>query len=341
MKKDTEVNMMHGAGGEVMGELLVTLTAFKHNNAGGIGLESLDDGSTFDIGGKTVVLTTDSHVVKPIFFPGGDIGRVAVSGTINDLSVMGARPVALTCAMVIEEGFPISDLERIVASMDEALGEAGAAIITGDTKVVEKGSLDGIVINTAGVGVIDEDSYLIRDKALVPGDKIIVSGTLGDHGLAIVAHREGFDLGDQLKSDVAPLYTMIAGAVRAAPKGAVHAMKDPTRGGFAACINEMARKAGVAVVVDQEAVPIRESVASAGGLLGIDPLQVANEGKCVIGVSADAADAVLAVLRSHPLGKNAAIIGEVLEGSGVVMRTRIGGERFIEPPMGDPVPRVC
>lgn len=341
MKKDTEVNMMHGAGGEVMGELLVTLTAFKHNNAGGFGLESLDDGSTFDIGGKTVVLTTDSHVVKPIFFPGGDIGRVAVSGTINDLSVMGARPVALTCAMVIEEGFPISDLERIVASMDEALGEAGAAIITGDTKVVEKGSLDGIVINTAGVGVIDEDSYLIRDKALVPGDKIIVSGTLGDHGLAIVAHREGFDLGDQLKSDVAPLYTMIARAVRAVPKGAIHAMKDPTRGGFAACINEMARKAGVAVAVDQEAMPIRESVASAGGLLGIDPLQVANEGKCVIGVSADAADAVLAALRSHPLGKNAAIIGEVMEGSGVVMRTRIGGERFIEPPMGDPVPRVC
>lgn len=341
MKKDTEVNMMHGAGGEVMGELLVTLTAFKHNNAGGIGLESLDDGSTFEIGGKTVVLTTDSHVVKPIFFPGGDIGRVAVSGTINDLAVMGARPVALTCAMVIEEGFPIADLEKIVASMDEALGEAGAAIITGDTKVVEKGSLDGIVINTAGVGVVDGDSYLIRDKALAPGDKIIVSGTLGDHGLAIVAHREGFDLGDQLKSDVAPLYTMIAGAVRSAPAGAVHAMKDPTRGGFAACINEMARKAGVKVVVDQEAVPIRESVASAGGLLGIDPLQVANEGKCVMGVAADAADAVLAALRSHPLGKNAAIIGEVVEGSGVVMRTRIGGERFIEPPMGDPVPRVC
>ncbi|HJJ98611.1 MAG TPA: hydrogenase expression/formation protein HypE [Methanocorpusculum sp.] len=341
MKKDTEVNMMHGAGGEVMGELLVTLTAFKHNNVGGIGLESLDDGSTFEIGGKTVVLTTDSHVVKPIFFPGGDIGRVAVSGTINDLSVMGARPVALTCAMVIEEGFSISDLERIVASMDEALGEAGTAIITGDTKVVEKGSLDGIVINTAGVGVVDEDSYLIRDKALAPGDKIIVSGTLGDHGLAIVVHREGFDLGNQLKSDVAPLYTMVAGAVRAAPKGAIHAMKDPTRGGFAACINEMARKAGVKVVVDQEAVPIRENVASAGGMLGIDPLQVANEGKCVMGVSVDAADVVLATLRRHPLGMNAAIIGEVVEGSGVVMRTRIGGERFIEPPMGDPVPRVC
>ena len=170
---------------------------------------------------------------------------------------------------------------------------------------------------------------------------MVKSGTFGDHGLAIVAHREGFDLGDQLKSDVAPLYTMIAGAVRAAPAGAVHAMKDPTRGGFAACINEMARKAGVKVVVDQEAVPIRESVASAGGLLGIDPLQVANEGKCVMGVAADAADAVLAALHRHPLGKNAAVIGEVVEGSGVVMRTRIGGERFIEPPMGDPVPRVC
>ncbi|MDV0441239.1 hydrogenase expression/formation protein HypE [Methanorbis furvi] len=341
MKKDTEVNMMHGAGGEVMGELLQTLTAFKHNNAGGIGLESLDDGSTFDIGGKTVVLTTDSHVVKPIFFPGGDIGRVAVSGTINDLSVMGARPVALTCAMVIEEGFPIADLEKIVASMDEALGECGASIITGDTKVVEKGSLDGIVINTAGVGVVDADSYLIRDRALAIGDKIIVSGTLGDHGMAIVAYREGFDLGDQLKSDVAPLYAMIHGAVTAAPKGAVHAMKDPTRGGFAACINEMARKAGVKVVVEQDAMPVRESVASAGSLLGIDPLQVANEGKCVMGVSADAADAVLAALKKHPYGKNAVIVGEVVEGSGVVMRTRIGGERFIEPPMGDPVPRVC
>ena len=270
MVKDTEVNMMHGAGGEVMGELLQTLTAFKNNNAGGIGLESLDDGSTFTVGDKTVVLTTDSHVVKPLFFPGGDIGRIAVSGTINDLSVMGARPIALTCAMVIEEGFPIADLEKIVASMDEALGEVGASIITGDTKVVEKGSIDGIAINTAGVGVVE--NYLIRDKNLQVGDKIIVSGNLGDHGMAIVSYREGFDLGDQLKSDVAPLWKMIEGAILAGGKGAIHAMKDPTRGGFAACMNEMARKAGVKVVVHEEAVPIRESVASAGGLLGIDPL---------------------------------------------------------------------
>ena len=341
MKKDTEVNMMHGAGGEVMGELLQTLTAYKHNNAGGIGLDSLDDGSTFTIGGKTIVLTTDSHVVKPIFFPGGDIGRVAVSGTINDLSVMGAQPIALTCGMVIEEGFPIADLARIVASMDEALGEAGASIITGDTKVVEKGSLDGIIINTAGVGVIRDDGFLIRDKDLTIGDKIIVSGTLGDHGLAIVSFREGFDLGDQLKSDVAPLWKMIEGAMKAAGHGNIHAMKDPTRGGFAACINEMARKAGVKVVVREEMIPIRESVASAGALLGIDPLQVANEGKCVMGVSPEVADRVLAALKAHPYGKDATIVGEVVVGSGVVMLTRIGGERFIEPPLGDPVPRVC
>lgn len=339
MVKDTEVNMMHGAGGEVMGELLQTLTAFKNNNAGGIGLESLDDGSTFTIGDKTVVLTTDSHVVKPLFFPGGDIGRIAVSGTINDLSVMGARPIALTCAMVIEEGFPIADLEKIVASMDEALGEVGAAIITGDTKVVEKGSIDGIAINTAGVGVVE--NYLIRDKNLQVGDKIIVSGNLGDHGMAIVSYREGFDLGDQLKSDVAPLWKMIEGAILAGGKGAIHAMKDPTRGGFAACMNEMARKAGVKVVVHEEAVPIRESVASAGGLLGIDPLQVANEGKCVMGVAPEAAEKILEALHAHPYGKDARIVGEVVEGSGVVMLTRIGSERFIEPPMGDPVPRVC
>ena len=339
MVKDTEVNMMHGAGGEVMGELLQTLTAFKNNNAGGIGLESLDDGSTFTVGDKTVVLTTDSHVVKPLFFPGGDIGRIAVSGTINDLSVMGARPIALTCAMVIEEGFPIADLEKIVASMDDALGEVGASIITGDTKVVEKGSIDGIAINTAGVGVVE--NYLIRDKNLQVGDKIIVSGNLGDHGMAIVSYREGFDLGDQLKSDVAPLWKMIEGAILAGGKGAIHAMKDPTRGGFAACMNEMARKAGVKVVVHEEAVPIRESVASAGGLLGIDPLQVANEGKCVMGVAPEAAEKILEALHAHPYGKDARIVGEVVEGSGVVMLTRIGSERFIEPPMGDPVPRVC
>jgi hydrogenase expression/formation protein HypE len=330
-----KVNLMHGAGGEVMGELLKVLTRFTHANAGGIGLEALDDGAVIPLNGENVVFTTDSHVVRPIFFPGGDIGRIAVSGTVNDLAVMGARPVALSCGMIIEEGFEVNDLSRIVHSMDEALGECGANLVTGDTKVVEKGALDGIFINTAGIGVADR---VVRDNGLVPGDRIIVSGTLGDHGIAIMAHREGFDLGEQIQSDVAPLWSMVE---RALVAGEIHAMKDPTRGGFASIINDMARKSRVSVRVEEERIPLRKSVRSAAGMLGIDPLEVANEGKVVMGVPEKDAEAVLAALKSHQYGKDAAIIGKVVPGSRVVMETAIGGERFIEPPMGDPVPRVC
>jgi hydrogenase expression/formation protein HypE len=330
-----KVNLMHGAGGEVMGELLKVLTRFTHNNAGGIGLESLDDGAVIPFSGKNLVFTTDSHVVRPIFFPGGDIGRIAVSGTINDLAMMGGRPIALSCGMVIEEGFEVHDLERIVSSMDEALGEAGAALVTGDTKVLEKGAMDGIMINTAGIGVAEK---VVRDCCLVPGDRIIVSGTLGDHGIAIMAERASLDLGEQIRSDVAPMWGLVEQAMAA---GEIHAMKDPTRGGFAAAINEMARKSGVQIRVMEEAVPIRRSVRSASGMLGIDPLQVANEGKVVMGVPEADAEAVLAAIRSHKYGKDAAIIGVVKPGSHVIMETGIGGERFIEPPIGDPVPRVC
>lgn len=318
-----------------MGELISVMTRLTHTNAGGIGLEALDDGAVIPINGANVVFTTDSHVVRPLFFPGGDIGRIAVAGTVNDLAMMGARPIALSCGVVIEEGFEVADLERIVASMDVALGEAGAALVTGDTKVVERGSLDGIVINTAGVGVAET---VVRDSGLVPGDRIIVSGTLGDHGLALLAFREGFDLGDQLWSDVAPVWPLVERALAA---GTIHAMKDPTRGGFASAINEMAAKSGVRILIEEESLPIRRSVRSAAGLLGIDPLQVANEGKVVMGVPPGEADAVLSALRSHPLGADAAIIGTVTEGSRVVMATAAGGERFIETPLGDPVPRVC
>lgn len=330
-----KVNLMHGAGGEVMGELLQTLTKFSHNNAGGIGLESLDDGAVIPINGTNIVFTTDSHVVRPLFFPGGDIGRISVCGTVNDLTMMGGKPVALSCGMVIEEGFDVADLARIVASMDEALGEAGACLVTGDTKVVERGSLDGIVINTAGIGVAQT---VVRDNGLMPGDVIIVSGTLGDHGIAIMAHREGFDLGEQIHSDVAPLWGMMERVLAA---GTIHAMKDPTRGGFASAINEMAKKSRVQVRIKEERIPLRRSVKSAAGMLGIDPLEVANEGKAVMGVPAADADAILAALRSHKYGKDAAIVGRVVAGSHVIMETAIGGERFIEPPMGDPVPRVC
>jgi hydrogenase expression/formation protein HypE len=330
-----KVTMMHGAGGEMMGELLVTLTKFTHNNAGGIGLEALDDGAVIPLNGQNLVFTTDSHVVRPIFFPGGDIGRIAVCGTINDLAVMGGRPLALSCGMIIEEGFDVDDLARIVSSMDEALGEAGANLVTGDTKVMEKGALDGIAINTAGIGIAET---VIRDNGLQPGDAIIVSGTMGDHGIAIMAHREGFDLGEQIKSDVAPLWGIVEKALAA---GTIHAMKDPTRGGFASAINEMAKKSNVSVRIVEERLPIRKSVKSAAGMLGIDPLEVANEGKVVMGVPPADADAVLAALRSHKYGRDAAVVGTVTRGSHVIMETAIGGERFIEPPIGDPVPRVC
>ncbi len=330
-----KVNLMHGAGGEVMGELLQIITNLKHTNAGGIGLESLDDGAVIPMCGQNVVFTTDSHVVSPIFFPGGDIGRIAVCGTINDLAMMGGRPIALSCGMVIPEGFEVADLERIVASMDIALGECGANLVTGDTKVLERGALDTIIINTAGIGVADR---VVRDNGLLPGDAIVVSGTIGDHGIAIMAHREGFDFGGQIHSDVAPLWMLVERALAA---GDIHAMKDPTRGGFANAINEMAKKSGVGVVIEEEALPFKKNVKSAAGMLGIDPLEVANEGKVVMGVAPGDAEAVLAALRSHPYGRDAAIVGKVVEGSHVVMRTAIGGERFIEPPIGDPVPRVC
>jgi len=326
---------MHGAGGEVMGELLQTLTKFKHNNAGGIGLESLDDGAVIPFNGQNLVFTTDSHVVRPIFFPGGDIGRIAVCGTINDLAMMGGRPIALSCGMIIEEGFEIDDLAKIVASMDDALGEAGANLVTGDTKVMERGALDGITINTAGIGIAKN---VVRDNGLVPGDVIIVSGTLGDHGIAIMAHREGFDLGEQIKSDVAPLWGMMEKVLDA---GTIHAMKDPTRGGFASAINEMARKSGVCIRIKEEKLPIRKSVRSAAAMLGIDPLEVANEGKVVMGVPLSSVDAILAALRTHKYGEDAAVVGTVTTGAHVIMETTIGGERFIEPPIGDPVPRVC
>jgi hydrogenase expression/formation protein HypE len=316
-------------------ELIRVLTRISHNNAGGIGLESLDDGAVIPIGGQDIVFTTDSHVVRPIFFPGGDIGRIAVCGTVNDLAVMGGRPIALSCGMVIEEGFEVSDLERIVASMDDALGEAGASLVTGDTKVVERGGIDGIMINTAGIGVADR---VVRDNGLCPGDKVIVTGTLGDHGIAILAFREGFSLGEQIHSDVAPVWGLVEKALAA---GEIHAMKDPTRGGFASAINEMARKGGVGVRIREDQLPFRRSVRSAAGMLGIDPLEVANEGKVVMGVPADAADAVLAAIRTHPLGRDATIVGEVVAGSQVILETIIGGERFIEAPIGDPVPRVC
>ncbi|MDD1672567.1 MAG: hydrogenase expression/formation protein HypE [Methanomicrobiales archaeon] len=331
-----KVSLMHGAGGEVMGELLQRI--FSHltrTNAGGIGLEAMDDGAVIPINGTNIVFTTDSHIIRPLFFPGGDIGRLSVCGTVNDLAVMGGKPIALSCGLLIEEGFDVAILEQIVRSMNEALEESGTNLVTGDTKVLERGALDGIAINTAGIGVATQ---IVRDSGLETGDQIIVSGTLGDHGLSVLTFREGFDLGEQIRSDIAPLWGLVETALEA---GEVHAMKDPTRGGFASAMNEMAKKSNVQVLIEEESLPVRKSVRSAADMLGIDPLEVANEGKVILGVAREDAEEILAAIRSHHYGHDAALVGTVVAGSRVIMRTRVGGERFIEPPVGDPVPRVC
>jgi len=338
--KDERITLLHGAGGELMGELLARLLkGFSKTSLGGIGLAELDDGAVIPIGGKNLVFTTDSHVVQPWSFPGGDIGRLAVAGTVNDLAVMGAQPLALSCGLVIPEGFSIAELEGIIRSMDRALEEAGAALITGDTKVLGRGELDGPIINTAGIGLAER---VVSDAGLHVGDKLIVTGTVGDHGMALLAHREGLKFETGLESDVAPINRLIAAALRAGGE-AVTAMKDPTRGGLAACLNELARKSGVGITVYEREIPLREEVRGLGELLGIDPLEIANEGKAVIGVAPERAAAVVEALRRLPQGEDAAVIGEATaEFPGkVVLVTEVGGKRFLENPVGDPVPRIC
>jgi hydrogenase expression/formation protein HypE len=336
---DEHVSLLHGAGGEMMNALIVdVLTKIKNKNAGGIGLESLDDGAAIPLAqGGYLVLTTDTHVVKPIFFPGGDIGRLSVSGTVNDLAMMGAAPLAMTSAIVMEDGFAISDLRRIVASMDEATQEVGTAIVTGDTKVVEKGALDKIIINTAGIGCVGKP---VRDCGLKPGNKLIITGTIGDHGIAVLAKRENFHFRTELRSDVAPIWQTVKAALEV-DSSAITAMKDPTRGGVASALNDMARKSGVEVVIEEKLLPINQSIQAAAEMLGIDVLEVANEGKAIVGVEADSAEAILNAIKKTKYGTNAAIIGEVRTGKKVLMTTRIGGTRYVDAPLGDPVPRVC
>ena len=336
---DEYVSLLHGAGGEMMNTLIVdVLTKIKNKNVGGIGLESLDDGAAIPLAqGGYLVLTTDTHVVKPIFFPGGDIGRLSVSGTVNDLAMMGAAPLAMTSAIVMEDGFAISDLRRIVASMDEATQEVGTAIVTGDTKVVEKGALDKIIINTAGVGCVGKP---VRDCGLKPGNKLIITGTIGDHGIAVLAKRENFHFRTELRSDVAPIWQTVKAALEV-DSSAITAMKDPTRGGVASALNDMARKSGVEVVIEEKLLPINQSIQAAAEMLGIDVLEVANEGKAIVGVEAGSAEAILNAIKKTKYGTNAAIIGEVRTGKKVLMTTRIGGTRYVDAPLGDPVPRVC
>jgi len=304
-----------------------------------IGADQMDDGAAIRLGDAWLVITTDSHVVQPAFFPGGDIGRLAICGTVNDLAMMGAtEPLGLTCAVVLEEGFAREALQRVHESMRLACLESGTTIVTGDTKVMGRGEVDGILINTTGVALT---RTLVRDAGLRPGDRIIVTGTIGDHGLAVMATRHQLGIEGALQSDVAPLNALVRAAMDAAP-GAVSAMKDPTRGGLASALCEMADKARVGVVLDERALPVSDAVRGAAELLGIDPLHVANEGKAVIGVQADAVDAVLRAIRSHPLGRDAAIVGTcVAERPGLLVLDTGFGRRLIAEPEGEPLPRIC
>jgi hydrogenase expression/formation protein HypE len=339
---DEKIGLKYGAGGRAMRTLIeqVCLPGLAAGiGPGAIGLAAMDDGAAIPVGDRWLVLTTDSHVVHPIFFPGGDIGRLAVSGTVNDLAVMGATDVtALTCAVVIEEGFPRADLERVYASIRAACEEAGAPIVTGDTKVMGRGEIDGLILNTAGVGFCDRP---VPDAGLAVDDVLIVTGTIGDHGMAIMAARHALSLDGDLRSDVAPINGVVEAALRAGGTGVV-AMKDPTRGGLSSALHEMAQKSKVGILLEESAVPVRPDVRGASDLLGIDPLVMACEGKAVIGVRPAVAGAVLEAIRAHPLGRHAAQIGRAIGShAGAIILDTGFGRRILAEPEGEPLPRIC
>ncbi|MEM2910385.1 MAG: hydrogenase expression/formation protein HypE [Nitrososphaerota archaeon] len=343
--------MAHGAGGVIMQSLIKNfiLKNLAWGNAE-VPLEALDDAAVVD----GIVIKSDSYTVKPLFFPGGDIGRLAVSGTVNDISVLGAEPVALAMGFILEEGFPLSDFERIVMSIRQTCTEADVFVATGDTKVVERCALDKFIINSSGIGrrqaVLDYNLSVVRryrnfearwllDSNVRTGDKIIVSGTIGDHGIAILSSREGYGFDTVIKSDVAPLNKMIRKALEI---GGIVAMKDPTRGGLSNALNEWAQKSKVGIYIKEEKIPIKEGVRAACEMLGIDPLDVGNEGKAIIAVVPQMADAVLEAIRETPEGRDAEIIGEATDRyEHVILETIVGGKRLLPPPIGDPVPRIC
>jgi hydrogenase expression/formation protein HypE len=354
MDKTEKITMLHGAGGSVMHDLVKNYIVKYFGGLGNdaeVPLEAMDDAAVIG----DIVFKSDSHAVKPIFFPGGDIGRLSVSGTVNDISAMGAMPYALACGFILEEGLPISDLERILISMRETCIEAGVGIVTGDTKVVEKGSLGGLVMNVSGLGkrteALESNLKVARryrevasrwtlDSNLAPGDKIILTGTIGDHGLAVLSAQQGLTFGSQIKSDVRPLNRMLQQLF--AQIGGVIAVKDPTRGGLADALNEWTEKSKVGILIQEDNVPIREDVQAACDMLGLDPLEIGNEGKYIIGVVAEKAEGALEFLKQTEEGKNAQIIGEATtEFKGVAMQTQVGGKRIISRPIGDPVPRIC
>ena len=338
--KNGAVDLTHGAGGRATAQLINDVFGRHFTNAW---LDEGHDGALLPPMNRPVAVSCDGHVVRPLFFPGGDIGRLSVAGTVNDVAMCGARPLYLTASFILEEGFPLKDLDAVVASMAKTCEEAGVAIVTGDTKVVERGHGDGVYIAISGIGEkISEGT--ISGRAARPGDAVLISGTMGDHGTAILSFREGMSFGTTVESDCAPLNKMVEAVLSAAPH--VHVLRDPTRGGLAATLNEIASQSNVGILLEESTVPVRPEVRSACEFLGLYPLYVANEGKMIVIVPEDEADAALAAMRASPYGENAARIGRVTDDSDVPVGmveivTLMGGRRTVDWLAGEQLPRIC
>lgn len=331
------IDMSHGSGGRAMAQLIESLFIRHFDNAL---LRQGNDQASFEVAAGRMVISTDGHVISPLFFPGGDIGSLSVHGTINDVAMSGARPLYLSAGFILEEGFPLADLEKIVISMAQAAQAAATPIVTGDTKVVERGKGDGVFITTTGIGVVPPGVDIRGDRAR-PGDAVLLSGSIGDHGVAVIASRENLQFGTQIQSDSAALHELVAAMLAVAPD--IHCLRDPTRGGLATTLNELARQSAVGIALDEAAIPVQPAVRAACELLGLDPLYIANEGKLVCICAEQDAEALLAAMRQHPLGKHAARIGTVDENPQhfVQMSTAFGGSRIVDWLASEQLPRIC
>lgn len=335
--KNGRIELSHGSGGRATAQLIEQLFLLEFNNEW---LAQKNDQACFNVSSSRLVMATDAHVISPVFFPGGDIGCLAVHGTINDIAMAGAKPLYLTASFILEEGFPLADLQKIVKSMANAARDAHVAIIAGDTKVVEKGKGDGIFITTTGIGTVANHIHISGDQAK-PGDKVIISGRIGDHGVAIMSLRNNLQFQTTIQSDTQALHDLVATMVNAVP--GIHCLRDPTRGGLATTLNELAAQSSVGFLIEEIKIPIHNEVLGACELLGLDPLYVANEGKLIAICSANDSDTLLSAMRLHPFGKDAAIIGEVVEDPRkfVQLKTKMGGLRIVDWLAGEQLPRIC
>jgi hydrogenase expression/formation protein HypE len=338
--KHGRIDMNHGAGGRLSMQLTEELFVRAFDNEF---LRQGNDGALLPVpAGVRLVMATDAHVISPLFFPGGDIGCLSVHGTLNDVAMLGAKPLYLSASFILEEGLPLSDLKRIVESMAKAAFDAGVPIVTGDTKVVEQGKGDGVFISTTGVGIAP-DGQTIGGAGACVGDAVLLSGTIGEHGVAVLSQRASLGFETAIESDTAALHTLVGAMLAAVPAGAIHVLRDPTRGGLATTLNEIARQSDVGMILQETAIPILPQVDAACELLGLDPLYIANEGKLVAIVASEAAPAMLAAMQAHPLGRAAACIGRVVEDTNrfIQMDTRVGGQRVVDWLSGEPMPRIC